>query len=400
MSAVLELNDQALSLYIDGQLRASSPGYVLAVGKQPQFGVEAAAQSRLHPLNTNNEFWQRLSMDPLPRPLAHFRHYADIAHAHLQHLGEIGDYRGPVALAVPGSFSRDQLAVLSGIIRQSPFTVRAMVDSGVIAAAAMLPPGALVIHLDLQLHQTVLTRMSAEAGRLRREQVVIVQGVGWDTLSNTMVQVVNDAFIEQSRFNPQHSARWEQQLYNELPQWLAAIRAGAREIQVHIETDQARHQATVLTDDLIADLEPALQKIELQLSQLAQHQSAAIPVLISSTAALLPGLRRQIHSVHGEVAGEQMSLTCARMIAEVPEGKAAVPYITSVRIDQSAAAAATLPREAPTHVLVDGLAWPLSAQQYLSAAEVDRVRREHAPGDVLEHRGKRLQLIKVQHGLS
>src|SRR5690606_19641505 len=63
-----------------------SPGYGLIDLPRIEFGVEACAQSRLYPLNTYHQFWHRLDMEPFSRPLAHFRHNADIAFCHLQQI--------------------------------------------------------------------------------------------------------------------------------------------------------------------------------------------------------------------------------------------------------------------------------------------------------------------------
>ena len=398
MSVVLDLNDQALNLYRDGQLIASSPGYALAQGSVAQFGAEAAAQSRLHPVSTNNEFWYRLSMDPLSRPFANFRHYADMAHAHLAQLASICDFEGPVALTVPGSYSREQLGILSGIIRHSPFTVRAMADSGLVAAAAMAPQHQHLVIVDMQLHQSVLTLVSAGDGRLRRDKVVVANGIGSSSLSNTIVQTVNDAFIAQCRFNPQHSAQWEQQLYNDLPGWLAAIRAGATEIKVEIATDRTRHQATVLVADMQGDLMPALGKLDQQLQSLCQFATSVIPVIASTRAALIPGLLQHIKASPETVGGEQMARVCAQLASELTDGSASVPYITSIRLDQASAADAAV-RDPATHLLIDGYAWPLTAQQYLTREEVEGLLDRHGPGDTIERDGKRMQLIRVQHGV-
>src|SRR5690606_23248574 len=65
----------------------SSPGYALIDPPRIEFGVGACAQSRLYPLNTYHQFWHRLDMEPFSRPVAHFRHNADIAFSHLKEIG-------------------------------------------------------------------------------------------------------------------------------------------------------------------------------------------------------------------------------------------------------------------------------------------------------------------------
>ena len=68
-----------------------------------------------------------------------------------------------VLLAVPGSFSADQLSLILGIAKACKMPVVGMVDAAV-AASAHGFPGARLLHLDLLLHRVVLTEMT-QGGR-------------------------------------------------------------------------------------------------------------------------------------------------------------------------------------------------------------------------------------------
>ena len=61
-------------------------------------------------------------------------------------------------LAVPGSFTSAQLSLLLGLAQASPFSVTGLVDAAVAATAATAGPGS-YNHLDIQLHQTVVTSL-------------------------------------------------------------------------------------------------------------------------------------------------------------------------------------------------------------------------------------------------
>jgi hypothetical protein len=366
--AVLELNDYSLGLYVDAALVGSSPGYVLATAGKAQFGHHAVEQSRLHPVSTNNEFWYRLSMQPLRRPFAHFRHYADIAHAHLMHLAHISDYQGDIVIAVPGSFSREQLGILSGVIKQSPFNATAMFDASLLSAASRTPDGGMLIVADMQLHQFSLTVLTSEQQQLRREAVVVVQGVGWDSISNALVQVINDAFIEQSRFNPQHSAQWEQHLYNELPEYLKQLQQGQSDLLVHINTDKASHQARISASELIAAMEPSFLKIRQQLQHLYHEMGLEtdIPLLTSARAARIPGLTSWLQSAGPAISGEELAQACLQAATEMPAAGGVVPYVTSLRVHQQSLSnlnsqqrSANSSAQRPTHLLIGHNAFSL-----------------------------------------
>lgn len=363
--AVLEINDHAMGLYNSNGLIISSPGFVLAHGKKPQFGQQAIEQSRLHPVSTNNEFWYRLGMTPLSRPLAHFRHYADVAHGHLLHLAQEGSFEGDVIVAVPASFNREQLAVLSGVLQHSPFKAQAIMDSALIAAN-QLPDNKTLVYVDLQLHQLGFTRLVSEAGHVRRDAFAVVPGAGSIALSNTLVQVVTDAFIAQSRFNPQHSAAWEQQLYNELPNWLQQLQDGQQEILVQISTDKNTVQARVGVSEMLEALQPAFQKISQHFAQFVAH--AAVPVVLSERAALIPGLAFCLKAMPLAMTGEQLAEICLRALPASAAAKG-VSYISSVTRQQAASsqqtdnintpAAGSVKAVTPTHLLYQSQAWPL-----------------------------------------
>jgi hypothetical protein len=362
--AVLDLNDHELGLYDNSGLIIASPGYVLAQGKHTVFGQNAAQQSRLHPVSINNEFWYRLGMAPLSRPLANFRHYADIAYGHLLHLAEQSDYKGDVVLSVPASFSREQLAILSGVIRHSPFKPVAMVDAA-LASLLALPGLDQLVYVDLQLHQLSLTRLTIKDEQVRRDAFITVSGAGWIHLANTIVQVVTDAFVTQSRFNPQHRADWEQSLYNQLPDWLQQFKLGQSEIVAQIQTENSLVQARVSLNDVLEALGTAFHKISQQLEQLMQNQDAACDITLSARAAMIPGLQSCLQASVHSVPGEQLAMLCLQALPQSLSSSAeAIPMLTALTLKVSAPVGigATLQqplKRQPTHLLWQAQAWPL-----------------------------------------
>ena len=214
---VLEFNDAGLRLSDEQGIVLSSPGYALVLPKRIEFGEKALAHSRINPLNSYNQFWHKLSLDPFSRSIAHYRHNADLAFSHLQDLAETAQLEGDVLLAVPGSFSREQMGILLGLIRQGPFRAVGIVDSGLAATVDQAYEESL-IHVDLQLHQVVLSKLQRSGDELRRDSVVVVPGTGWVNLTDSLIQLATNAFIQQCRFNPQHNAESEQMLLDGIPQ--------------------------------------------------------------------------------------------------------------------------------------------------------------------------------------
>jgi molecular chaperone DnaK (HSP70) len=139
---VIELNDNAITVGDESGIILQSPGFALALENKIELGETAEQQARLQPTNSYNKFWHELSMEPLSQHKG-IRHLADIAYAQLLHLAELGEIDSDVIFAVPGNFTRQQLAIVLGLAKQSPFNPVGLVDSALAGAlsAARSAPG-------------------------------------------------------------------------------------------------------------------------------------------------------------------------------------------------------------------------------------------------------------------
>ncbi len=365
---VLELNDAGLRLSDESGVLLSSPGYALVMPKRIEFGESARSQSRLNPLHSFNQFWHRLSLDPFPRPVAHFRHNADLAYSHLQDLARTAELEGDVLLAVPGSFSRTQLGILLGLIKSSPLRAVGIVDSSLAAALAQ-PAQDSLIHVDLQLHQVVLTRLQRQGDDLVRENVALVPGTGWVNLSDSLLQLITQAFIAQCRFNPQHNAESEQKLLDALPLWLleegepapgqsAQDEDQARPtLQIRLEHNGTVHQARLPRSSLQQRLQPFYQKIVQQIVALDPQGESTL--LLSERVQSLPGLADYLHAHVGGMRGPAShdELTIARICREyggvLISPADTVAHVTRLRLGASATRAApAVQTPLPTHLLL------------------------------------------------
>jgi hypothetical protein len=365
---VLELNDAGLRLSDETGVLLSSPGYALVMPRRIEFGESARSQSRLNPLHCFNQFWHRLSLDPFPRPVAHFRHNADLAYSHLQDLARTAELEGDVLLAVPGSFSRAQLGILLGLIKSSPLRAVGIVDSS-LAAALARPVQDSVIHVDLHLHQVVLTRLQRQGEEIVRENVALVPGTGWVNLSDSLLQLFTQAFIAQCRFNPQHNAESEQKLLDALPFWLleegeTAQGQDAREeddsrptLQIRLEHNGTAHQARLPRSALQQRLQPFFHKIVQQIAALDPQGESTL--LLSERVQTLPGLadylRTHVGGVRGTASHDEHTIAriCREYGSTLISPADSVAHVTRLRLAASPGApapAAQVPL--PTHLLL------------------------------------------------
>lgn len=360
---VIELNDSDVRVTGAEGLIARSPGFALVGRRGIQTGEAAEKQARLHPTQSFNKFWQSLSMEPLAHAGGGVRHFADLAYAHLLHLAELAGLKDEVLLAVPGNFTAQQLAILLGLVKQSPFDAGGMVDSALAGVAALADSDA-TIYVDQQLHQVLLSRFVIRNGMLQRESVIQVPGVGSQNFADLLMQLATSQFIQQCRFNPQHNAESEQLLYNELPAWLGQARDQSSSVLMELRVANAAHQAKLPGESLARKLDPYFVKIAQQVNVLSGD--TASQVLVSQRLGELPGFRESF-ARFGEVAlvsPETLGLSCLNLREHITGHGGELRFVSSIpfagRSGQAAmAAAATEVREDPTHLLYQDWALPL-----------------------------------------
>ena len=354
---VIEFNDHGICVSDETGILLHSPGFALTDGAEVMFGDVAEQQARLRPTESYNRYWQELSLDPISHGNG-FRHYADIAYAHLLHLADVCAIQGEVVIAVPGSFTHQQLEILLGLAKQTPFTVIGVVDSSA-AAAATQAKSAQVIHLDLQLHQALVSSLELEAGALQTKATVQLPGFGSQSFMNLMMQMATNLFIQQCRFNPQHNAESEQQLYNTLPHWLSASEDG--NLILELATGETSHTAKIPREALVSSLRPQYEKISDQILAMQSNQDCQL--MISSAIAALPGFAASLPSSVQLVTLEQEALTSTvlqfhNLIAGTGEG---IQLVNSLPVSEAPSPPSHLELDqgAPSHILFRHHALPI-----------------------------------------
>jgi len=372
---VVELNDSAIGLGDASGIIVQSPGFALADGKLIQLGEEAERQARLKPTSSYNKYWHELSMEPLSQQ-DRFRHAADIAHEHLLHLAEAANLVGEqhqVIFAVPGNFSQQQLAILLGIARETPLQPVGVADSA-LAASVALAKAERVIYVDMQLHQVVLTELRMHEDRIATAAVVQVPGIGSQNFMDLMMQLTTDLFIQQSRFNPQHNAESEQQLYNALPNWLQQEATEQGSLELELNSGGNVYTAKLPRESLIHSLSGHYAKLEQQLQALTRGGAAQI--LLNPKIAGLPGISAAVQH-QGElvvVPTGTVHSTCLEYHESIVAGEAGIRRVTSLPL-RAEHKEAVLERagsdERPTHFLYQHRAFPLDGLRLKNGSQIN-----------------------------
>ncbi|MBD21453.1 MAG: hypothetical protein CMM37_10475 [Rhodospirillaceae bacterium] len=295
---VIEINDSNIRVGDETGIVFQSPGFALVTEDKLEVGEFAERQSRIQPTNSFSKYWYELNLEPISHG-PKVRHHADLAYAQLMHLAEAADIDQDVIFSVPGNFSQDQLAILLGLARQTNFSPIGFVNSA-LADSIQATHKKLSLHIDIQLHQVVITTITINEAYFKVKNVVQIPGVGIQNFMNLMMQVATDLFIDQCRFNPQHDAISEQDLYNLLLSWLSNHEEG-RTVQFELESRDTVHLAKLPWENLTAVLDRYYRKINEQISALTVGVEAQL--ILSECLSRLPGFLRTIPSdLHYEVA--------------------------------------------------------------------------------------------------
>jgi FHA domain len=367
----LELIDAGLTL---AQQRGDSasvlsvaPGVAVLEENATLTGDAAAPRLRLQPLLAQTNFWRRLSVEPLVRPSRLVRTTADAAFAQANALLEPhkSDDEG-VLLAVPAGYTREQLGLLLGVINETGVNVAGVVDAALAACSLEAAP-ARVLHLDLELHQALLTALDYAGNGLKRNRYEIAPRRGMLALQQAWMQMIAEAFVRNTRFDPLHDAASEQRLFNQLPQWLnqlvdnetltLSLQFGERPLEIEL----TRAQFVAAAEAHYAEL--------VKLVQDARVAGLPIELRVSERVAALPGLMQRFAALRDctvqalpQGAAALGALMHQSAIRRSPDSLALVYQLPMARAEgnQVAEHESTPPQLRPTHVLFQGRAWRIS----------------------------------------
>lgn len=367
--ALLDLNDCNLQLW-HRDTRVQSPGYALLQGRDYRFGAPARAAARLQPRDINTRYWWQLSTDVLQPALGPARHTGDLVHAHLMQLHSEAKQPGEVLLAVPGSMQHEQLALLLGIVQQCPFDAVGLVNRSV-ALASLYGHSERLFHLEIQLHQALVTEVSAQHDTVELQRTTSLPGCGLLQLQERLVEIIAAEFVRQTRFDPRRKAATEQQLYDALP---AALRALQDRVETNIDVNgyQARisgHQLQGAGQRLFDSARAAMGSLGAGDQVIADPLAALLPGLGSAFARLdvlaADDIQRALHAHLDALVQREQALhfvTALPRLAQKAVAGAAVAVAPLAAIATPAPQPApTKPASRPTHLLYRHMARPLSA---------------------------------------
>jgi len=368
------LNDAGI-LFTDGErILCREPGFALLEDDGIVTGRAAWASASLKPRRIQNSYWAGLRTEPLAE--RGFQHLtpADLASRQFEELwqrvAKPGDH---LALAIPGYMQSEHLGLLLGIAMDLDIPVVSMVDAAV-AATRREYVHAIPVHIDLSLHTAMLTRM-AQDGQAQYERVMVVDESGMLDLYDIWLRVIAETFVQQSRFDPLHTAETEQALQDRILDWLA-VAMSQDSVPMDIEYRGITHNAEIASLELVSAATPVYQKIVSNLRAL--YRAGETPALqLSDRAARMPGLADTLKArVGGEVFLLEPGATARGLVRRCEETRPGstvtlarhLPW-DQARVDVEVDGGQEGAR--PTHVLFGDRATPVSAGALVLGTQPD-----------------------------
>ena len=382
----LEVNGAALVGASAQGVLFNEPGVALVEKRRVRFGREAAAEARLNPGQSYENYWELLSNEPLPRRVRGFRSYADLAHGQLrefrQRFGQSVESISGVILVVPAGVRDDRLALLLGIAEEAQLPIAGLVESGVAAVRGIRGNGP-CLHIETTAERIVVTRLEQSEGRITSEEILFNGRPGLRHLRAAMTAYAASRFVASSRFDPLDLPSTEQQMANQLEPWLEGVMS-AGELEVELSDAPIPATAVLNRQDFMAAVERQLavlgnrlrswctgpQAAEIQVSGVlaaAPGCAVALSRLLSAEAQVLqPGasaLGALARFRSGAKAKDRYVLLRSLPAADVPGESGslrAAPSDTGA-VESRAVMEGDQAAQVPTHLVQGGRAWRINA---------------------------------------
>lgn len=373
------LNDFAISVTDTDRILYREPGFALLEDDHLATGNEAYASARLKPRRINNHYWSELKTTPLRDP--RFRHMsaADLVSRQLEHIWK--QVAGPgdqLALAVPPYMTKDNLGLLLGIAVELDIRVVAMVDAAVCATRRHYKHG-VPVHIDLSSHSATLTRLLQE-GQAQVERSAVIDDCGVLALFESWLRLIAEAFVQQSRFDPLHTAETEQLLQDKMFDWLS-VAASAEKVAMEIDYRGIVHRAELESIEWVTAAAPVYQNIVSNLRALYRAEDTPA-IQLSDRAARMPGLADTLRArVGGEVFLLGPGATARGLLQRCPQDRsgAGLTLLRHLPWDQAAVELKTESSASasgqPTHLLFGNHAHPIAAAPLVLGAKPDEAER-------------------------
>ena len=367
MINILDINDAQLMVATTSGIERSC-GMAFWDGGQYHFGHSAVSELRRKPLETKSDFWTLLNTQPLSPAFGNARHSADLVYSHLKELLGASDDLDDLVIVTPANVGDDQLSLLLGILQSLSINISAVIDRSLIATHS---GGRRSVHIETQWRQLLITEVIESEGERSVTETKPLPGLGLLDCYEQILERCADRCVDQTRFDPRRSADSEQELWNAVPDILAALQSSPKHT-----VSLGQYQFTVSQDDITPvglRLMTEIDRVTKSKDRWFDEPLLAIPGVKSTKEAVssdvIAGTARDViqqlpESQKGLVRIASLAST-APSVAQTPEPPVAVEPAPAKERSETIASPTQVPLDSdiPTHLLVGHRAVALSSDE-------------------------------------
>jgi len=398
MSHILHINDNNLIVQsteeAGNQAVLHSQGYAWLKGDEVLFDLnhdeKPLKHCRLSPQQINHRYWQQCAQTAISSNGAGMRHAADLIWKHLAELKSKLDLTR-LALVVPANYRDTHLQLLLGVAKACDLEVTALISKPVLAATqADLAIGP-ALHIDVQLHQTVISSLNIGADEVTLQDVDIKSDLGLHSLQESLLHVLQESFIRTDRFDPLHDADTEQQLFDQLPNIVnSAIRS--EKANVGVQHQGKLYNTTVERNEIEAALSDVIGLIRqhaspsLMVDMNAEFELASLPGLSpdqmwwsTEVAPVSEGLANSKNELGKVIYQTSLANTSAKSVTKAPVKSSPAPVNAQSQVVNNGAVQES---QIATHLMQFGVVVPLSQALVDTQDAVLTLQQTATPSDI------------------
>ena len=278
------LDDAEFAVARDGATLASALSIVHADPSDPsRFGTPAADTARRTPHLVSLTHWSSLA-----RGAALARPVQSVLRAELrERLGTLHRPGDSLQLAVPAALEAPALGWVLGACRAESLPVAALYDGAAVAVSA-LGLQCTVVVLEAGLHHLGAVRVVTEGGTARRRAARVPRDTGLMALRQAWMQLIAEAMLLRSRFDPLHDAASEQRLFDRIMP-AAAEAATESSVTLELPTGGLPCAVTLSRDQFAAAARPVQRALLSSIDGL-RPPGAPFTLLVPAVLLAVPGL--------------------------------------------------------------------------------------------------------------
>jgi len=360
--AILNINNSGICLFQNDRVLYKEIGIILNSDDGFLLGSKAMDSRRILPKNINHDFWSNLSETKIQSSAFSDYSSADLVSFQLKEVLQFINNNDPIIIIYPSYLDSENLSLLLGIANALNIKIITFIESS-IAATKEKYFASRIIHLDIHLHGITASLMSDKKD-VSVEESIFIEECGLFQLYDSWVNLITESCIEQLRYDPMHSAKTDQMLYDKI---IKIIDETTKKNKVTINVDPESKSKVIKIHSsafidavntnyrhLVNKIRPLFSRNENYVIQLTQ-QVAELPGLITLLESSFSCFVKVLDDLEPERGAYRFNLSA--FDDNTPSICRALPYESenTVYIEKAGTQSFT-----PTHILYDHVAYEIS----------------------------------------